>query len=688
MVKSNKTFYVEGLDCPDCARSLEKNLAGMKGVERAKLDFPTSKLKVEFGEGIKEIEIERELEKLGYKAKSKDFIIRIEEKKPFNKIFLTSISGIFLLTGFLFSVFENNVAVLLYLMAIVVGGYYIARKALVSVKTLNLDMNVLMGVAVLGAILIREYLEGATVVFLFSLAQLLESYSMDKARNAIRRLMEFSPNFVTLRRGGKEVEVSVENIKVGEIILTKPGERIGLDGVVVKGFSHVNQAPITGESLPIKKSKGDKVFAGTVNHEGILEIKVEREFKNTTLQRIIHMVEKAQTKKAPSQSFVDKFATYYTPTIIIFAIFTATIPPICFGEFSKWFYRSLVLLVISCPCALVISTPVTVVSGLTRAARNGVLIKGGLYLEEMGRLKVVAFDKTGTLTRGVPEVTEIFGFNSNSKLDVLKIAASIEKNSEHPIGKAILRYAEKRNVEIFDVEDFQSIPGRGAKAKIANKTYLVGSYRLFKGFKELNAPELKRGSTVVFVGNEKEILGAILASDEVRKEAEDAVQKIVSKGVEKVVMITGDNEKAAKAIAERVGVEYYAELLPEDKIKIVEELKKKYKKVCMVGDGVNDAPALAASSVGVAMGAAGTDIALETADIALMSDELLKIPYTMKLSKKSLRIIKENITLSLLIKGIFLGLAIFGIATLWMAVFADMGTSLMVIGNGMRVLRD
>ncbi|MFQ6069741.1 MAG: heavy metal translocating P-type ATPase [Candidatus Aminicenantales bacterium] len=590
----------------------------------------------------------------------------------------------------------QNITTPLFIFAIISGGFYIARQGVAALRTLSLDINFLMTIAVIGAAFIGEWVEAAVVVMLFSLAQLLEKYSMDRARNAIRSLMELSPPRAIVKRNGQEMEVEVNQVKIEEKIIIKPGEKIPLDGRVINGYSYVNQSPITGESMPIEKKIGDTVFAGTINQKGFLEVKVTHSARDTTLAKIIHLVEEAQAQKAPSQSFVDKFAKYYTPLVVVGAFLTATIPVFIFSQpFTNWLYRALVLLVISCPCALVISTPVTIVAGLTRAARKGMLIKGGVYLENAGRLKALVFDKTGTLTKGRAEVIDIIPLNKNNREQVLKIAAGIEFRSEHHLAQAIVAKAKEWALNIPESSDFQSIPGKGARANINGVCYYVGSHRLFE---ESNfcTPELDEKMahlegadiSVVIVGNSNQTLGIIVISDAIRENCKPTLKELRKVGIQKMAMLTGDNKGTAEAIAQELGIdEFKAELLPQDKVEAIKDFMKKYDKVAMIGDGVNDAPALAASTIGIAMGTAGTDAALETADIALMADDLRGIPFVIQLGKKALWIIRENIFLALLIKAIFLALALPGLATLWMAIFADMGTSLVVISNGMRLFK-
>ncbi len=703
-------FIMEGMDCEDEVAIIKKKLNALTGIRKFDVLLISGEVVVEHDEkAIPTANILKTLKEtgMGVSLKGRESVeatgrLSLFLDKIGNPALTTTISGIFIILGLASTLIGiPYLTVLLYILAMLSGGYRIGHKGLIAARYLRFDMNFLMSIAVIGAACIGEWLEGATVIFLFSLAHLLESRSIDRARNALRSLMELSPKEALVKRNGEEIYIPVEDVLASDTIAVKPGEKIPLDGKVINGYSTVNQAPITGESMPVEKSKGDDVYAGTINQKGTLEIEVTHLYKDTTLSSIIHMVEDCQKQKAPFQSFVDKFSSYYTPTVIGFAILVAAIPPIVFhAPFSVWFYRALVLLVISCPCALVISTPVSLISGIANAARNGVLIKGGVYLEQAGGVKAIAFDKTGTLTKGVPEVIDVIPFNSHLPEWLLKVAASLEARSEHGIGDAIIRKASEKNIVPLEVKNFQSIPGMGASGEIEGKMFYIGNIKLLRkhGFtiNEMGI-DLKniqaKGRTVVFLGyaqrdgGDKTLAGIISVADDVREDGRKAIKALRDSGVKKIVMLTGDGKGTAKTIAEKLNIsEYHAELLPEDKVNIIKDLSKKYGKVAMVGDGVNDAPALAAADVGIAMGAAGTDTALETADIALMSDDLLKLPFAINLSRRTLRIIKENIGFSILIKGIFLALAVPGLATLWMAVGADMGASLLVIFNGLRLL--
>ena len=589
------------------------------------------------------------------------------------------------------------IAWLPYVVSVALGGVYAVRRAIVSARAGLLDINVLMVVAVAGAMAIRQWSEAASVLFLFALAQLLEARAMDRARGAIRALMDLTPVEAVVRRDGLELRLPVDDVRVGDTILVRPGEKIPLDGAVAAGDSFVNQAPVTGESLPVEKGPGDEVFAGTINGRGALDVAVTRLRRDSTLARIIHLVERAQAQRAPSQAFVDRFARVYTPVMLAGAVLVALVPPLAGGgSWSTWFYRSLVLLVISCPCALVISTPVSIVSALAAAARKGVLIKGGARLETMAATRVVAFDKTGTLTKGRLRVHDVVPIDGADPREIVRIAASLESRSEHPIGRAVMQRAAHDGIALAPVMAFHALPGRGAEASLDGQQILVGSHRLFEE-RGLCSPALEavldelagHGCSTVLVGADSRALGAIGVHDETRELARETVDLLRERGIAHLVLLTGDREPAAKALARSLGLdEYRADLLPEDKVAAVEDLRVRYGVLTMVGDGVNDAPALAAADVGVAMGAAGTDAALETADVALMADELLKIPYALALSRATTRNIRVNIAFSIVLKAAFLLLAITGQATLWMAVTADMGASLVVIANALRLLRE
>jgi Zn2+/Cd2+-exporting ATPase len=671
----------------------------LQGVTDAKVNFGAAKFTVYGNATIEELEKAGAFENLKVTPERE----RIEVKKePFWKEnWNVILSVVLLIIGYFLGRQygeESLPSSIVYAASIIIGGYKLFSKGFKNLVRFQFDMNTLMTVAIIGAAIIGQWGEGATVVILFAISEVLERYSMEKARQSIRSLMDIAPKEALIRRGNQEIMVDVDDIQVEDIMIVKPGQKLAMDGTVVKGTSTINQAAITGESVPVTKTINDEVFAGTLNEEGLLEVKVTKRVEDTTISKIIHLVEEAQAERAPSQAFVDRFAKYYTPAVMILALLVAVIPPLFNGNWGAWIYEGLALLVVGCPCALVVSTPVAIVTAIGNAAKHGVLIKGGIHLEEAGRLSAVAFDKTGTLTKGIPEVTDFITFGQQSYKELMQIAATLEKGSQHPLASAILRKAEEQQLDFLgtEVEEFNSITGKGVKGKVNGNLYYIGSPKLFTELKASNLSQdklnqieelQKQGKTVMVLGTEQQVLAFIAVADEVRHSGKDVIQKLHDLGIKKTIMLTGDNHATAEAIGNRVGVaEVKAELLPQDKLEYIKQFRKDYGNVAMVGDGVNDAPALAASTVGIAMGGAGTDTALETADIALMADDLEKLPYTMRLSRKTLTIIKQNITFSLVIKLIALALIVPGWLTLWIAIFADMGATLIVTLNSLRLL--
>lgn len=584
----------------------------------------------------------------------------------------------------------------LYLTAILCGVWMVLPKAWHALRSLRPDMNLLMVVAVAGAVVIGEWFEAATVSFLFALSLLLESWSVGRARRAVEALMDLSPPTARLKETGRSREVPVAQVPMKSLIIVKPGERIPLDGRVVRGSSEVNQAPITGESMPVSKHADEEVFAGTINGDGTLEIRTTKAAADTTLAHIIRLVSEARSKRSAAEQWVDHFARWYTPAVMVLAALLFILPPIVFAQsWSVWFYRALVLLVIACPCALVISTPVSIVAALAAAARNGILIKGGSFMELPARLKAIAFDKTGTLTRGLPVVQKIVSLSGHDERELLELASALEANSNHPIARAILDAAHRRGISVTPAEDFRLLQGKGAIARFKGKTIWLGSHRLLEE-RGLETPAIHQqlmvmsseGHTVVAVGNESHVCGLISVADSVRPGAAELIADLRRLGLQRIIMMTGDNEPTAKAIAAQLGVtEVHAELLPQDKVRMVEELVAQLEDVAMVGDGVNDAPALARATIGIAMGAAGSDAAIEAADIALMSDDLSKLPWLIRHSRRTLSIIRQNIAFALIIKAMIAAMTLFGYASLWAAIAADVGASLLVVFNGLRLLR-
>lgn len=691
-------FLLEGLSCADCAAKLERQIAALPGVQEAKLNFAAAKLTV-YGD-VAEGAVIDEARRDGVKAIPAD-AYKEQTGGSFwqkNRRAVTSaIAGLLLGLGWsLHYVLDMETAArAFYLACIVVGGFAVGRKALLSLSLLRLDMNVLMGVAVTGAILIGEWSEGATVAFLFSVSEALESYTMDKARNSIRRLMSLAPDSAVVVRDGQEIKLPVADIAVGDILVIRPGEKIAMDGVILSGASSINQSAITGESVPVDRHPGDEVFAGTMNGEGSLRVQVTKTVKDNTLSRIIHLVEEAQAQRAPFQTFVDRFAVVYTPVVIALAVFIVTVPPLVLSQpWEPWIYRGLALLVVACPCALVVSTPVAIVSAIGGSTRHGVLIKGGVHLETLGQLKALAFDKTGTLTTGAPEVSQIISSPDINKNELLAMAAAVEHHSEHPLARAILRKATGENVSIPPAEDFKSFTGLGARALVNGREILLGSPRFLEQqgiavgpWQEKVSFLLAGVNTVVMVALDGAVAGCIALADRVRPQAAGTLTALKKLGLSPLVMLTGDNLETARAIARQTGVDHFqANLLPQDKVSAVKELREKTGFIGMVGDGINDTPALAVANTGIAMGGAGSDTALETADVVLMGDDLSKLPFAVSMGRAAIGIIKQNIFFSIGIKLLAVLLVFPGWLTLWLAILADMGATLLVTLNGIRLL--
>ncbi|EOO77545.1 heavy metal translocating P-type ATPase [Bacillus cereus VD021] len=690
-----QTYLVEGMDCGACALTIEKHLQNVSGVKEVRVNFATGKMHIRHDRDMDDII--KEVSNAGFGA---SLAGARKGSAPVQKAKNTTLilSGLFLALGFggSFTSISPLLITLLYAASIGIGGYKPAKSAFYAIRSKSLDMNVLMISAAIGAALIGQWLEGATVVWLFALGATLQNKSIERTRESIRGLIDLAPSEAWVKVGTELIKKTVDDIAVNTTIVVKPGEKIPLDGTVIGGTSTVNQAPITGESIPIDKQIGDSVYAGTINEEGSLEITVTKLVEDTTLSRIIHLVEEAQEKKAPTEAFVDRFAKIYTPIVFVLAIGVMIIPPLLgMDEWMEWIYKGLELLVVACPCALVISTPVAIVSAIGNAARNGVLIKGGTALEIAGSLSAIAFDKTGTLTEGKPKVMHVRSLDCTEDA-LLSIAATIEEYSNHPIAKAITAYAKEHQTSIQSGNDFRAIVGKGAQVTINGATYYAGNKALYEEFgvslQMWNEPirEMQRiGQTVILVGTNKVILGMISVADSIRSTTYDTIQELKRAGIQETVMLTGDNEGTAEHIAQKAKVDrYFANLLPEDKVHSVKQLQSEGKTVAMIGDGINDAPALATANLGIAMGGAGTDTAMETADIVLMADNLEKLPYTMKLSRKALHIIKQNIWFSLIIKFIALAFIFPGWLTLWMAVLSDTGAALIVILNSMRLLRN
>ncbi len=693
--KNVKNYFVEGMDCGSCAATIENHLNTNPGVKNVKVNFSTGKMKIEH-ENTSE-EIIKEVSKVGFKASLITSKQQNSSANSSNTNLPVIISGILIAVGFIgsYTGIPDYLTIAMFAVAMVISGNRPVRSAYYAIRSRSLDMNVLMSAAAIGAAFLGEWFEGATVVWLFSLGLNLQTRAIEKTRGSIRGLMELAPSEAWVKVGQELIKKPVEDVSIHDVIVVKPGDRIPLDGDVIEGHSSVNQAAITGESIPVDKVEGSFVYAGSINENGSLSIQVTKLMEDTTISKIIHLVEEAQEKKAPSEAFIDKFARIYTPVVFILALIVIVMPPLLgFGTWEEWIYKGLMLLVIACPCALVISTPVAIVTALGNAAKNGVLIKGGTFLEKAGSINAIAFDKTGTLTEGKPTVNDIVIFN-DSEENMLSIARTLEEYSTHPIATTIVEYAKNKNIPAKNGEKFKNIVGKGIEATIEDVTYYAGNIKLFE---KINAPltahleEIMRqqseGKTIIIIGTAKKLLGIVSVSDTIRETSKLSIANLEKIGVEQIVMLTGDNEGTAKAIASKAGVKrYFSELLPEQKVDSIKQLQQEGYQVAMVGDGINDAPALATADLGIAMGGAGTDTAMETADIVLMADNLEKLPHTIKLSRKALAIIKQNIYFSLIIKVIALVLIFPGWLTLWMAVLSDTGAALIVILNSLRLLR-
>ncbi|MCY1258947.1 copper-translocating P-type ATPase [Pseudomonas jessenii] len=693
------SFRIEAMDCPTEQTLIQNKLSKLTGVQQLEFNLINRVLGVTHDLPCIEPIVEA-IKSLGMQAEPMDqgdeTPAPAPRKKPWWPLALSGVGALLAevihFTGFA----PNWVVAVIALVSILSGGLGTYKKGWIALKNRNLNINALMSIAVTGAVLIGQWPEAAMVMFLFTVAELIEARSLDRARNAISGLMQMTPDTATvLQADGVWLEQDVKNIGLGARVRVRPGERIGLDGEVLSGRSTIDQAPITGESLPVEKTVGDKVFAGTINQAGSLEYEVTAAADNSTLARIIHAVEQAQGARAPTQRFVDSFSKIYTPAVFVLALAVAVIPPLFMGElWFDWIYRALVLLVVACPCALVISTPVTIVSGLAAAARKGILVKGGVYLEGGYKLDYLALDKTGTITHGKPVQTDYLSLDPTADDSAPAIAAALAGRSDHPVSLAIAKAAVDNQAATLIVDNFEALGGRGVRGEINGQLYHLGNHRLVEDL-GLCSPALeeklfaleKQGKSVVLLLDSSGPLALFAVADTVKESSREAIRQLHDLGI-KTLMLTGDNVHTAQAIAAQVGIdEAKGDLLPGDKLQAIETLYAQGHRVGMVGDGINDAPALARSEIGFAMAAAGTDTAIETADVALMDDDLRKVPAFIRLSRQTSSILKQNIALALVIKAIFLGVTFAGIATMWMAVFADMGVSLLVVFNGLRLLR-
>ncbi|SFB58464.1 Cd2+/Zn2+-exporting ATPase [Pseudomonas sp. NFIX10] len=695
------SFRIEAMDCPTEQTLIQNKLGKLEGVQRLEFNLINRVLGVTHDlpsdapiiQAIESLGMQADPLVPGQKPETNDLPA---PAKPWWPLALSGVTALGAELIHFTNAAPNWVVALVALVSILSGGLGTYKKGWIALKNRNLNINALMSIAVTGAVLIGQWPEAAMVMFLFTVAELIEAKSLDRARNAISGLMQMAPEQATVQQDDGSWQVQeVKVIALGARVRVRPGERVGLDGDVVAGRSTLDQAPITGESLPVEKTVGDKVFAGTINQAGELEYTVTAAADQSTLARIIHAVEQAQGSRAPTQRFVDQFSKIYTPAVFALALAVAVIPPLFMGAaWFDWIYRALVLLVVACPCALVISTPVTIVSGLAAAARKGILIKGGVYLEGGYKLDYLALDKTGTITHGKPVQTDYVALDPTVESTAPALAASLAARSDHPVSRAIANAAVDKQLAPQAVDNFEALAGRGVRGDIGGQTYHLGNHRLVEDL-GLCSPELeeklfaleKQGKSVVLLLDATGPLALFAVADTVKDSSREAIRQLHDLGI-KTLMLTGDNAHTAEAIAAQVGMDQArGDLLPEDKLQAIEALYAQGHRVGMVGDGINDAPALARSEIGFAMAAAGTDTAIETADVALMDDDLRKIPAFIRLSRQTSSILKQNIALALVIKAIFLGVTFAGLATMWMAVFADMGVSLLVVFNGLRLLR-
>jgi Cd2+/Zn2+-exporting ATPase len=691
-------WIVSGVCCATEEKVLRKSLECLIGPDGYSFNPVTCELDVH--EHVADSDVLRQLRRAGFEAKRKTMLVEREGFWRRHRDALgAGCAALLTVTGILLDLWWGAVGVAnwILLAAIATGGWKIVLKAYKAIRLGTLDMNVLMTVAVAGALAIGKWDEAAAVIVLFAVALMLESYSLARTRKAVASLMAVSPEQASVLRNAGEQSVPARTVTPGEVIVIRPGERIPLDGVVIVGVSDINEATITGESAPVTKTVGAVVYAGTMNQRGVLTVRVTQRYEETTLARIVHMIESAQESRAPAQDFVDRFAAIYTPAVFGIAILVAILPPLVAGaSFADWLYRALILLVIACPCALVISTPVTIVSALTGAARLGILIKGGKYIETLSRIRAIAFDKTGTLTEGHPRVTDVVALDSISRDEALRTIAALEHRSEHHIASALLAEAARAGLRYDNIaiEQFEALPGLGVHGTIGGTTFFLGNSRLgeerhyfTEEVRQVVQEFSNEGKTTVVLGSIGKALCVVAMTDSARQQSRATVNRLRALGIEHLTILSGDQPPSVRRLADDVGLEnVVAAMMPAEKVAAVRELGHTYGSIAMVGDGINDSPALAAASVGIAMGVSGTDAALETADVVLMSDDLAKLPVLINLSRKAMRIVGQNITIVLGLKLIFLVLSLTGMATLWMALLADDGAALLVILNGLRAL--
>ena len=694
----HESIAVEGMDCSDCVTVIEHSVGRMDGVLSVNVNYPAEKMWIEYdNQKVNRASIEKRVRSLGYEIPVEGLRSWYKENR---EIVFSLIAGLLVLIGWLGQTFFDLpviAATVLYITAYIFGGWDISQHAWHAIKEKHFDTDLLMVMAALGAAALGEFAEGALLLFLFSLGHALEERALDRARAAVRALADLAPKVALVRRDGKEQELPVESLQLDDLVIVRPGVRIPVDGVISNGNSGVDQASVTGESMPVDKVPGDQVFASTVNGEGALEVKVTRLAKDSTLSRVMKMVEEAQAQKSPTQQTVEKFERIFVPAVLIVTGLIIILPPLFGFPFRESFLRAMTLLVAASPCALALGTPASILAGVAQAARNGVLVKGGMHLENLGRLKAIAFDKTGTVTHGKPEVTDIVAFQSSGwkEADLLSIAAGVESRSAHPLAQAVVRSAQTKGVPVSVMDEVESLTGRGLRAVTNGKTIWVGNQKLMdEAGVTLAADAIQKakslqelGKTLFWVAENKTAIGLIALADTLRQEAASTMKALKKIGVAHTIMLTGDNVRSASAIAAQVGLtDYRADLMPEDKLTVIRDLVKQYGQVAMIGDGVNDAPALANATVGIAMGGAGTDVALETADVALMGDDLSKLPFAVGLGRATRNIIMQNLFISLGVIALLIITSLTGIVSIGVTVIFHEGSTLVVVANALRLL--
>jgi len=699
--KANVEWRVRNLDCENEAKQIRRGLEGTAGLQELKICSSAAKVSaVVDTELLPPEKLKARLEALGFPVSAGREMAELPKPWKNPKVVTSAISGLLLGLTYLLEnlgVLSTVPAYIIYAIAVVTGGYYFGREALTEfVAEFEIGIEMLMSVAAIVAFVMGQPAEAATLVFLYSISEAAEGYTEERTRGAIRALMDLAPKTALVVRDGAEMEIAAEELRVGDRFIIKPGGVIPTDGKIVKGRSSLNEAPVTGESIPVAKGEGDAVFAGTINEAGALEVEATKAFQDNTISRIIHLVEEAQEEKGERQKFIQRFGRKYSPAVFAVGLLIAVVPPLFGALWQTWIIRATVFMVSAAPCALVISVPITIVATIGTSSRRGVLIKGGIYVEQLAATKVLCLDKTGTLTRGMPALTDIVPLNSTDPRRLLSLAASAEKRSEHPLAKAILQRAQMDEIDVSDPDSFEALPGAGLRAEINGQTVSIAKPNFFADTHRDDLSENQQsiaelqaaGKTVVAVADSKKLLGLLAIRDEVRPNAGEAIAALHKIGLRKIIMLTGDNPGTAEAIAGELGIdEFHAELKPEEKVEKVKELNDKYGKVAMVGDGVNDAPALASAAVGIAMGAAGTDVALETADVALMADDLSKLEQVFSTSRRAQKIIRQNLWLSvIMISSLVVG-AVSGVFTLPIAVIGHELSEFAVIGNGLRMLR-